>query len=213
MVTTNQGNPEPDHPEHDGHDAEPVADQDDTQPKLTKNGAVQHSVTDDTVVIKGSVRRRCAGTNVRGERCKAFSLHSGDLCRVHQEIQDTGEVKFGSLTLQEAGAKSGRVRQAQVHLRKTLLPAERITPRSALQALALAKSTHLASRAIEAALEGEPTPAKGSLALRIVEVADPAVTAEVSFPMPGSWDEFSALPEEAQRKMLLHGLEMTPWRF
>lgn len=194
-VMANQGNPD----QNDNTDRE--------EPKLTKSGAIQHSVTEDTLVIKGSVRRRCSAMTVRGTHCKAFALHSGDLCRVHQEIQDTGEIKFGSLTLQEAGAKSGRVRQAQVHLRQTLLPNGRITPRTALRALALRDAGSLAQRALDGALEGEASPAKGSLALRVIEIADPVVTAEVSFDAPQSLDDLTGLPDEAKKKWLLAGLE------
>lgn len=186
-------------------------EQNDTDPqeptKLTRRGAVQHAITGDTVTIKGSVRRRCEGTNRQGERCKGFALHTDSLCRVHAMLRDNGgQTRFGSLTPQESGAKSGRVRQAQVHLRQTVFPTGRITPRTALKALAVAKSTHLAARAIEAALEGEPTPAKGSLALRIVEVADPGMTAEVSFDASASWEDVAGLPDEAKRKWLLSGL-------
>jgi hypothetical protein len=65
----------------------------------------------------------------------------------------------------------------------------------------------LAQRALDAALEGEASPAKGSLALRVIELADPTVSAEVSFDMPQSLDDLAGLPDEAKKRWLLAGLE------
>jgi hypothetical protein len=177
------------------------------EPKLTKNGVVQHAVEGDVVVLKGARRRRCAGTNRLGERCRAFALRDDDLCKSHAQLRDTGEVRFGNLTLSEAGQKSGRVRQARVHLRQTLVPSGRVTPRTALRALALRESGALAQRALDGALEGEASPAKGNLALRVIEVADPGIEAQVSFTVPQTMDDFNAMSSEQQKAWLLDGLE------
>jgi hypothetical protein len=130
---------------------------------------------EETVIVNGTLRRRCTATSKRtGERCKGFVVHEDrQVCRVHGV---TDGRYFGALTVQEAQQKRVQKVRARVELREALARTGPLGPRAALKVIAAANAHALASQAVESALsEGVPEGERGRLALAVIREADPAV--------------------------------------
>ena len=126
----------------------------------------KHSVRSDTPGARG-----CWARAKSGDPCGAAKLRDGDYCAAHSGV---GLSSDPAAYAPQGNEASRRARAAQARLRLELGITRPNSPRGHLKARVFAERERLAAVAVNGALD-DPR-----LALRLIEVADPAPVAELS---------------------------------
>lgn len=128
--------------------------------------------------------RGCWALNRRGEPCGAARRAAGDYCLAHSG----GGVAANPAEWSKVGAaRSAEVRRRRATLRLALGPTRLQTPKGLLRAAVFADAERVAAAALDGAVAPEvPVQSRAAHALKLIELVEPTVRAEVSMALPST---------------------------